>query len=171
VTQILAPSLSAETITQVNELIRRLERKDVLEITHPRVKLEEFFLKIVEEAQAANVRTYGARAGGAMPEFLQKATEATQVEIIESLVSAGSRRMETVAPVEPLPPKPEPSRQVIEQLVASRPTAEDAPAQSSQSTSQPAEPSAKARVEADEAVIDSLLGDAARSRETRGGGS
>lgn len=170
VTQITAPALSTSTISQIHDLVHRLEKKDILEVSNPRVKLEDFFLKIVEEAQAANIKTSGARAGGAVPEFLQKATEATQVDVIESLVAAGTRKAEVVVPAPPSTPKKhEPAFEVIEQLVAPKPTTE---ARKTEADSHVHTDSDAKRdtSKADDAVIDSLLGEASRRSGKPGGG-
>lgn len=165
-TQINTPPLSERTIARIGDLIRRLERKDIaVDISTPRVRLEDFFLRIVEEAQAANIRTSGARAGGKIPEFLQKPTESTGKEIVDSLVSAAARKIEplpTEAPIR-LRPDPEPSRAVIEQLLGTTP--DDAAAASTAETepearkTEPAKPDAPtAPRSADAGVIDELLG-------------
>ncbi len=160
-TQITAPQLSAETIAKVRDLIQRLEQKDILEVSHPRVRLEDFFLRIVHEAQAANVRTSGARAGGDIPEFLQKAAESTAQDVVDSLVSAATQRVATPAPAPPRP-KDEPTRQVIEQLLGE--TREEVAA-SSEAQPEPKRPKAGPIVpdeggpprNADAAVIEGLL--------------
>ena len=45
VTEITTPRLSAETIEHVRDLIERLEKKELLGVSNPRIKLEDFFLK------------------------------------------------------------------------------------------------------------------------------
>lgn len=162
-TQITTPPLSQETMAQLRDLLQRLEKKDIVSVSSPRMKLEEFFLKIVEEAQAAKIRTFGARAGGAVPDFLEKPTERTAAELIDDLVQASARRVTTVPIVEParLSRVEEPSRQVIEQLVASKEKlVVDAPTASTpieQRESRPSGPRPKIKA-GDAAVIDALLG-------------
>ncbi len=97
-TQITTESLSEETIDATRALLLRLEKKDILDVSHPRVRLEDFFLRVVEEAQAANIRTSGARRSGEVPEFLRKATQSPTEEIVESLVSAASHGTQPVEP-------------------------------------------------------------------------
>ncbi len=165
-TQILAPALSEDTIVQLRDLVRRLENKDILGVSSPRVRLEEFFLRIVAQAQKANIRTSGARAGGKLPEFLKKATESTTDEFIESLVSAASRKIEPLARLEPLPVKPtsEPSREVIEQLLSSKPDMADEeetpkePGETSQDAQSQVPQRPRPQISADSTVIDDLLG-------------
>lgn len=121
-TQITAPALSEETLAKLRDMLSKLEEKDIFEVSHPRMKLEEFFLKIVSEAQAKNVRTSGARKGGAVPEFLRKATEVTTHDVVDSLVEAANPKAETVeqVPAANLEPKEAPGKEVLDDLLASR---------------------------------------------------
>ncbi len=161
VTQITTPALSEETLARVRDLVNRLEQKDILGVSHPRMKLEDFFLRIVEEAQAANIRTSGARGGGAVPEFLRTPTQDESQQVIENLVSAASRRTEPVAAAPPTPrraARPEPSREVIDDLLGDSPSTPDTtrtppPAPPATPPDRPRKP-----VDADESVINSLLG-------------
>ena len=162
VTQITTPRLSEDTIKQLRGLIARLEKRDILEVSNPRVKLEDFFLKIVEEAQAANIRTYGARKGGEVPDFLQKATESTMEEVVESLVEASSRRLERVdtADLPTRDARAEPSREIIDQLLGSG-ESEDSVDQveaAKQQVPDTAPESPRKKRVADGGVIDALLG-------------
>ena len=116
VTQITAPHLAEETIGQIRDLIQRLEQKDIVGVSNPRLKLEDFFLRIVEEAQAANIRTSGARTGGAIPDFLQKPTEGP-LELVAGLVEAGSRSSEPAPVVTTSRYSHEPARDVIDDLL------------------------------------------------------
>ena len=164
-TQITTGTLSEDTLRQVTELIRRLEKKDVLEVTHPRVRLEEFFLKIVQEAQAANVQTSGARSGGTVPEFLKKATETTPRTVVDSLVSAASRRIEPVIAA-PEAPTVDPSAELIESLLGKPETPEPAAPLETASSAPPTEPGVPGTPpSADRSVLDDLLG---RSKDDGG---
>ena len=168
-TQITTPSLSGNTIEQLRDLIRRLEAKDIIGVSNPRVRLEDFFLRIVEEAQAANIYTSGARAGGELPEFLQKSTEAGTQDVVETLVSAASVKPEALSTQTPAPRRrePEPSREVIEQLLGSvvdeaeAGASTEAPPRETESGPPSEEPGDAGRprppVSADTSVIDELL--------------
>ena len=68
-------------------------------MTNPRQKLESYFLQIVGEAQRRNIRTSGARAAGAVPEFLKKSTQEESVEVISSLMDAAARPAVPLQPV------------------------------------------------------------------------
>jgi len=168
VTQITTPSLTEETIEQVRDLIRRLEKKDIVGVSHPRVKLEDFFLRIVEEAQAANVRTHGARKGGEIPDFLGKPTDVAG-EVVATLVEA-ARKFEPIAPNEPPRRDKAPSREVIESLLglqqsATRPeaaagsTVDEQSRRPSRAQVQPQPEQRRERAAADRNVIDALLGE------------
>ncbi len=171
-TQITVPSLSEETVAQVRDLIRRLEKKDIVEVSNPRVRLEDFFLRIVKEAQAANIRTFGAVGGGAVPDFLKRPAESTTEEVVESLVASASRKTQPVS--EPLPPRmrseSEPSEGVIERLLGTAapagettPPGQEAAEQVSQAPKGPRDP-----VSADTKVIDELLGQADKETKHQG---
>ncbi|TFG77108.1 MAG: ABC transporter ATP-binding protein, partial [Chrysiogenales bacterium] len=51
-TQIVVERLSESTLTAVRDVIAQRESKEILDVTHPREKLEDLFLRIVAEAQA-----------------------------------------------------------------------------------------------------------------------
>lgn len=159
-TQITTPPISEHTVEQLRDLLQRLEHKDILTVSNPRMKLEDFFLKIVEEAQAARIKTSGARAGGAVPEFLEKATETTAVDVIGDLVAASARRLEGVESVAPKPPprKDEPSREVIEQLTTARAAPEPAAEPTPPAPERPQEKKRRGPRAGDSALIDALTG-------------
>lgn len=101
-TQLTLPALSEDELDRIREIASEGNRPGVFEVTRPRQKLEQFFLHIVEQAQRKNVRTSGARAAGALPEFLKKPTEAVAGELVDSLIHAASApspmKPESVAP-------------------------------------------------------------------------
>jgi len=153
-TQITTHKLSPETIEKIRDLVHRAEPSDVFSVSSPSEKLETLFLRIVEEAQAANVATSGARAAGATPDFLS-ATDSSE-RIIRELMAAAEAPPPT-EPVEPAPPAPAetgPAGEVIEELVSesSRPAAATTPEPELRSPAP-----RQASVEADRGVIDSLL--------------
>jgi len=159
VTQITAPPLSEETIRQVRALVTRLEKRDILNVSNPRIKLEDFFLRIVEEAHAANVRTSGARRGSEVPEFLQKPAETART-VIESLVEAASHGAERVAPAESTEKAraPDMSREIIESLTRPQPASADNEDRRPATSPPPAKETTRSIPQADRQVIDSLLG-------------
>ncbi len=72
-TTIEADTLDEQTLAEIDELIRRRSggTKAVQRVSHPRQKLEELFLKIVEDAQAERMETAGATHGGLTAGFLR----------------------------------------------------------------------------------------------------
>ena len=64
--------LRPETVEKIRELIHKEEGKELRAVRSPRQRLETFFLKIVEEAQARGARTSGASAGGRVDDFLER---------------------------------------------------------------------------------------------------
>jgi ABC-2 type transport system ATP-binding protein len=150
-TQIITEGLSEATVGQVRELLRRVEHKEILSIAAPKDRLESLFLRIVAEAQAANVGTSGARGAGQMADFLGT-TPQTGTQLIESLVAATRKPAPidlTAPPPATLPPAP--ARAVIQQLI--EPHREDGKAKvSAEPAAQPAEAPA-----ADRRVIEALI--------------
>ena len=167
ITQITTPSLSEKTIGQVGDLIQRLEQKDILSVCNPRVRLEDFFLRIVKDAQAANVQTSGARVGGVIPEFLAKSAAPTTQEVVESLVTTAAQ---PAAPAEEVAATPAPdaahaSQAVLDKLLGDRPQA-PAPEQAPAPQSAPADaPKSQPPEAGDGAVIQSLLNGATEDQE------
>lgn len=156
ITQITTPALSDDTIEQVQSVIRKSEQKEILSISNPRIKLEDYFLQIVHEAQAANIRTSGARAGGDVPEFLQQATRSDTEETIDSLMAAAAPAVNFPADPTPVPilDKTEPAQNVIENLLETA----DVEPQQVEAAGGDASPTPDAKEPvADDSVIDSLI--------------
>jgi ABC-2 type transport system ATP-binding protein len=163
-TQITTEKLAPDTIERVRALIRQLEQKDVLSVTAPSDKLENLFLRIVKEAQARNIKTSGAREVGQLPAFLG-ATAAEERTVIDSLVRAGAQPKPVGSPI-PVRESAEQGREraareaVVEKLMSKKEVAVPAEVHPVKPP-KPREP-----VEADRAVIDSLLrGEGDRGRE------
>lgn len=155
-TQITAPPLSPATLNEVRALIRRLEAKEVVDITHPRIRLEEFFLRIVREAQDANLHTHGARSGGDVPEFLSRATGTSDGDVIEELVTAARTPEPAVFRVKPVAAK-EPSRDVIDELLGRPVASEDRVPRTERRVPADEVDSPRAAPSADREVIDDLV--------------
>ena len=98
-TQITMPSISDKTLERLREVVSEEDHKQIIDVTNPRQKLESYFLQIVGEAQRRNIRTSGARAAGAVPEFLKKSTQEESVEVISSLMDAAARPAVPLQPV------------------------------------------------------------------------
>ena len=110
------------------------------------------------------MRTSGARAGGAVPEFLEKPTEIEQHDVVESLVSAAARKTEPLPMASPPPPqKVEPSREVLEQLLPKKESQDgkqEPPPVKEQSPKQKGAERERVKRTGDAGVIGSLLGSA-----------
>lgn len=158
-TQITTQKLAPETIEKIRNLVRQSESVNVFSVSSPAEKLETLFLRIVEEAQAANVATSGARAAGATPDFLGSIDtgEAVLGELLEA-AKAPPPTAEPVAPVPVEPPEVGPATDVIEELVSEAASPADEP----QPQDKPDTPPPRQRctpLDADRGVIDSLLSD------------
>ncbi|MCH8880151.1 MAG: ATP-binding cassette domain-containing protein [Planctomycetes bacterium] len=167
-TQITAPHLKDETIKEIEQLIRRRENKAVTSVEHPTERLEHFFVRIVEEAQASRVATAGVEAGGELPDFLSEEQGET---IVETLVSAADQpTAEVVAASAPdrIQAQEDPGAHVLSDLMETAPPAEEAEhrpqeavvAASDASVAQPGragESSEDADGDVDRGVIDALL--------------
>lgn len=162
VTQITTPPLSDETIAQIRQMVQKLEQKEILTISNPRVKLEDFFLRIVEEAQAAKVHTHGAGQAGAIPDFLRKATEKTeQGAFVEALIEASSHVAEPIAPValDPRPAPREPAHDVVDELLGkTAPPETTAPVPAAAPAAPPTKETKREAPTADRSIIEGLLG-------------
>jgi len=137
-TQITTEALTAETVDKVVETIRASEgEKREVAVQAPRDRLEDFFLRVVEEARAAHLHTAGTTAGtGAATFFAGIEREDKAESILESLLEVPEERKEGApeedAPVVvPASPKePEADRGMIAGLVrAPEPAAETPPEQ------------------------------------------
>ncbi len=150
-TQITTEQLSDETIHRVRDLVKQAEGKDVLEVKAPSDRLETFFIRIVREAQQAQVATSGVAEGAGVAEFL-RGSEAPEGEaLIEDLVAAGSKSeqaAEAVTERQRAEAEPPAEREVIEELVTPKQPEPEEP----EVQAEPAEP------EADRSVIDDLIG-------------
>ncbi len=115
-TQITVDQLSADTLREIQELIRRREGKTA-EISAPSDKLETLFLRIVQEAREQRVETGGAMERGDVAAFLggQGRTD----EVLASLVKADGEREVRTEKVEPAP-ETQVDRAVLTDLTAGK---------------------------------------------------
>ena len=88
-TTIEADQLDEQTLAEIDDLIRRRSggAKAVQRVSHPRQKLEELFLQIVQDAQAERIETAGATHGGATAGFLRAEAESDEPVEGEALLS------------------------------------------------------------------------------------
>lgn len=88
-TTIETDQLDEQTLAEIDELIRRRTSgtKAVQRVSHPRQKLEDLFLQIVQDAQAERLETAGATHGGTTAGFLRGDAEPDEPVEGEALLS------------------------------------------------------------------------------------
>ncbi len=154
-TQITAENLDAATLEKVQRVLSEAGLA-VLDIKQPREKLENLFLRIVEEASQQKLTSGGAVAGGKMAEFL---TAQGQGEaLIESLVQQAQEQQGTKD--KPKPATPAPAQQADKDILGDL-IAEDKPedeTQPGQIKTTPADKPTKPPQKADRSIIDDLVG-------------
>jgi len=84
-TVIEAPRLKPETIAKVESVIQDMEGVAIDRIREPRQRLEDVFMKMVQQAQEKKIETSGAAETGETASFLRQ--EAEGGDLIESLVT------------------------------------------------------------------------------------
>jgi ABC-2 type transport system ATP-binding protein len=100
VTQISAEGLRAETTRRVIDLIRAEEGEKPVSVDHPMTRLEAYFLEVVQEAQAEQAGTAGARIGTAADNFLTAGTVApppSPRDALAKLVAVGDSKTAVAA--------------------------------------------------------------------------
>ncbi|MHC5108526.1 MAG: ABC transporter ATP-binding protein [Planctomycetota bacterium] len=167
-TQITMPRISDSTLDQIRNLLTDKEKKELLEVSHPRQKLESLFLQIVEQAQKKNIQTSGARAAGAVPEFLKKATQETTDEFVSSLVEASAKPAPVFEqqPVAAVTPANGVSEEVLSHLMEPEQSGADTESSEPESPADVSAPAADEKtdeessptIDADAGVMDALLG-------------
>jgi len=129
VTQITAKSLDDATISRIREVVKKSGRGDV-EVSHPRDRLEDLFMRVVGSAQRQNLATSGADSMGGVSSFLAgQDARKTGRNVVEALVDAGQKQ-EALPPAsgaEPVPVETAPRSEVLTQLISDKPAAAEAP--------------------------------------------
>ncbi len=151
-TQIETKHLSPEAIEKIKEIIQ----DDQIEIQVPKEKLEDYFLRIVEQAQSEKVATSGALIGGQVSDFLGSA-ENKPTDMISDLVK-GKELSETTAQSDQATTTPiTPTKTVDKNLLSSLTKDDKAANQTVPVTSEdiPQEPD-KPQVSVDHNLIDQL---------------
>ncbi|MFI4915778.1 MAG: ATP-binding cassette domain-containing protein [Phycisphaerales bacterium JB060] len=116
-TTIEADTLDEATLAEIDEVIRRRTggARAVQRVSHPRQKLEELFMQIVEEAQAERLETAGATSGGLTAEFLRSQSE--QRDEGEALISDLVREEPEPQVEASQEAQPEPEPQSVDEVV------------------------------------------------------
>ena len=89
--RITMPQLKPDVLEKVLAILRSQLSEEQFRVDHPRMSLEEFFLDVVNQAQAESVETYGARSGGQIADYLSSGTAeseedlAARKELLDSL--------------------------------------------------------------------------------------
>ncbi len=158
-TQLITDRLDETQIGQIRDLLEA-RGDDILEVSAPRERLEDLFLRVVEQAQHQRLATGGATAGGEVAAFL-RAEKGEGREVIDRLVAGGQAEAEATAREQapPEPPAPQgPQQDVIDRLVEPvEPT--DASADRDEAVER------RVDREVDRGVIDELLGGPEKARD------
>ena len=123
VTQITAGRLDDETIQQIRSVVAK-SGSEVMTVDHPTDRLEEFFLRVVSQAQREKLQTSGAESTVGVSEFLGGGRHAGQVSLVDSLVQAGRETaVEQPAATRPVEVQPGLRREVLTELTSAKPAA------------------------------------------------
>ena len=85
--RITTPHLSPAVMEKVLAALREQLSEEEFHVDHPRMSLEEFFLDVVNKAQAESVVTYGARSGGQIADYLANGGDTVEEEARKELLS------------------------------------------------------------------------------------
>jgi ABC-2 type transport system ATP-binding protein len=88
VTQITTARLDEATVRRIREIVEKAGRA-VVTVDQPTDRLEEFFLRVVGQAQRERLETSGAESVLGVSEFLSGGEGGTGVSLVETLVRAG----------------------------------------------------------------------------------
>ncbi len=133
-TQIVTPRLSEQTLKELQDFLQAHGVKDpsCIQVDHPGMDLESYFLDVVRKATEQKLSTAGAHAPGAMPEYLRKDAPASGQEILQALQGREEeekRRAEAARAEAQLraaaQAKEEAKRQKLEELTAQEQPSED----------------------------------------------
>jgi ABC-2 type transport system ATP-binding protein len=153
-TQITTDRLDNTTLEKIRAVLAEASHT-LREVAVPRERLENLFLRIVEEAQAQRLVTAGVTAGGAVAEFLRTGVDAEEGQaLIDKLVDVAEPVQPAPMP-EPVEAEPGPAEvAMLDELIsAGRQNEDEQP-----DRPQPPAPPPKRPDQADRGVIDDLLG-------------
>lgn len=86
-------TLDDETVAEIDAVLRKRTGGGVAKVSRPRQRLEDLFVDIVEQAQAEQVETSGAKHTGSTAAFL-RGQEASGDELISSLITGDEQAEE-----------------------------------------------------------------------------
>ena len=105
--RITTPQLKPEIMEKVLAILRSQLTEEEFRIDHPRMSLEEFFLDVVNRAQAESVETYGARSGGQIANYLSGGAESEEeLKAKQELLDSLTRKEEPAPAEKPAEEKP-----------------------------------------------------------------
>ena len=105
--RITTPQLKPEVMEKVLAILRSQLSEEEFRIDHPRMSLEEFFLDVVNRAQAESVETYGARSGGQIANYLSGGAESEEeLKAKQELLDSLTRKEEPAKMEKPVEAKP-----------------------------------------------------------------
>ncbi|MBN2063579.1 MAG: ABC transporter ATP-binding protein, partial [Sedimentisphaerales bacterium] len=99
-TRIVSEKLDDKVIAEIKSVIARHHPEYDLQFETPRDRMEDFFLRTVEQAQLSDIATSGAKMGGVMSDFLgsefeQKDNVIDKLVQVEKTPVAGNDKQET----------------------------------------------------------------------------
>ncbi|MBR2904800.1 MAG: ABC transporter ATP-binding protein [Lentisphaeria bacterium] len=97
--RITTPNLPPAAMEKLLEVLRSNLKDEEIKIDHPRMSLEEFFLDVVNKAQAESAETYGARAGGQIADYLSSGSEDANAPSGQQLLDQLSGKVKEEIPV------------------------------------------------------------------------
>jgi ABC-2 type transport system ATP-binding protein len=153
--RITAPVLPRETLERVLETIRRDAGADKVKVDNPTENLENYFLKVVQQARQSAEQTSGATSGNVVAEYLRagdKEAKRGADRILERLTAPTTPVHQSEPTASPAPPQPSDAAKLAALTKPSSPT-EPAPAES-----KPAEASKPADLSKANEKLSSLLG-------------
>ena len=155
-TQLVTDELDDETLAKIDAILVAAG-KEVHEVTAPRDKLESLFLRVVADARSHRIVTGGAVSGGQVAEFL-RAEAPTGQAVIDHLVARTRQAEDDQADPAPAEP-PAPAQPTVDEDLLGDLVAAAAPPHDESAAADGAEPPLpKAQPQADQNVIDTLLG-------------
>ncbi len=85
--QITLPKLNAKQTEKVLKSLRENLATDEINISYPRMDLEEYFLEVINKARAEDVQTAGSVGNGEIADYLKNDEEVKENELLKSLTA------------------------------------------------------------------------------------
>jgi ABC-2 type transport system ATP-binding protein len=114
-TQVQLENLTESSLEELKSYLKKYFSENLISIGSPRDRLEQFFLRMVRQAEK-EMYTYGARNNGQVSDFLKVSSDSGEALLDKLTTSAEpvlKQNIETAAP-----PKEEIERQLLSQLAA-----------------------------------------------------